>query len=67
MARAWSDARLLFVYPKAHSGPMDADHDLPLLAAQEQPAQRPDWESLFGDGVLPALLLGAERRLDGAR
>ena len=46
---------------------MDSDHDLPLLAAQEQPVQRPDWESLFGDGLQPALLLGAERRLEGAR
>lgn len=46
---------------------MEADHDLPLLAAQEQPSQRPDWESLLGDGVQPALVLGAERRLEGAR
>ena len=54
----------------AHTGPMDheeLEHDLPLLAAQYELPRRPDWESLFGDGVQPAIVLGAERRLQGER
>ena len=56
--------------PSAHTGPMDheeLEHDLPLLAAQYELPRRPDWESLFGDGVQPGLVLGAERRLQGER
>lgn len=46
-----------------------SDHDLPVLAAQEEPhpPQRPDWASLLDDGVQPALILGAERRSSGRR
>ena len=42
-------------------------HDLPLLALDHVWWQRPDWESLLGDGVEPAMILGAERRLNGER
>ena len=44
------------------------DHDLPVIATERpDPPQRPDWPSLFDDGVQPAMLLGAERRSQGAR
>ena len=46
---------------------MEDDHDLPLLAADYTLPRPPDWESLLGDGVQPALVLGAERRWQGER
>ena len=42
-------------------------HDLPILAAEENPRPNLDWESLLASGVQPALILGAERRLQGRR
>ena len=44
-----------------------ADHDLPILAVELENAPRPDWEALLGDGVQPAIFLGAERRVQGRR
>ena len=45
-----------------------SDHDLPVLAAERLDLpQRPDWPSLLDDGVQPALILGAERRMAGDR
>jgi hypothetical protein len=44
------------------------DHDLPLLASEEDPARpRLDWETLMHDGVQPALLVDGERRSRGRR
>lgn len=43
------------------------DHDLPVLAAQENPVVCLDWEPLLLSGVQPALALGAERRWSGRR
>jgi hypothetical protein len=43
------------------------EHDLPLIATEHELPRAPDWESLMGDGVEPAMLLGAERRLEGLR
>ena len=45
----------------------DQDHDLPVLAAQENPHLQLEWESLMNDGIVPALVLGAERRSRGPR
>ena len=42
-------------------------HDLPVLAAEHSPRVRPDWERLMENGAEPALILGAERRLQGRR
>ena len=42
-------------------------HDLPTLAVEEDPRVVTPWESLIGDGVQPALILGAERRTAGPR
>jgi hypothetical protein len=54
--------------PMNASPPAFPDHDLPILAAQRpDPPRRPDWASLLDDGVQPALVLGAERRLQGPR
>lgn len=53
--------------PQEKASP-DADCQLPLVALAEQELPtRPDWESLLGDGVQPALILGAERRSQGTR
>lgn len=43
------------------------DHDLPVLAARENPVVCLDWEPLILSGVQPALALGAERRWSGRR
>jgi hypothetical protein len=43
------------------------DHDLPVLAMEQDPPHRPEWESLLEAGVQPALVLGAERRTRGRR
>ena len=45
----------------------DQDHDLPVLAAQENPHLHLEWESLMNDGIVAALVLGAERRSRGPR
>jgi hypothetical protein len=43
-------------------------HDLPVLAATRPDLPvRPDWPSLLEDGIQPALILGAERRMAGDR
>lgn len=47
--------------------PAEQDHDLPILAVEENPRPRLDWEALLASGVQPALLLGAERRLQNRR
>jgi hypothetical protein len=47
--------------------PAPTDHDLPVLAVQEEPAFKPEWESLHAVGEQPALILGAERRTSGHR
>lgn len=47
--------------------PAEQDHDLPILAAEENPRPSLDWESLLASGVQPALLLGAERRVQNRR
>jgi len=43
------------------------DHDLPVLASEEAPTQRLDWETLMREGVEPALVIGGERRWHGRR
>lgn len=43
------------------------DHDLPVLAKEENPLAPTDWEPLLANGVQPALILGAERRWQGSR
>jgi hypothetical protein len=48
--------------PRANEAPADA-HDLPVLGVQESARNITPWESLMDDGVQPALILGAERRL----
>jgi len=53
--------------PQFDFTPAPPDHDLPVLAAQEEPAFKPEWESLLAVGVQPALILGAERRTQGRR
>ena len=49
------------------SRPAVAEHDLPILAVEQDPHPRPDWETLLAGGVEPCLALGAERRLHGSR
>jgi hypothetical protein len=43
------------------------DHDLPILAIEQNAGVKLDWELMIGDGVQPALALGAERRWQGRR
>lgn len=45
----------------------EQDHDLPVLAIEINPRVQLHWESLMGDGIVPALILGAERRCRGVR
>ena len=52
--------------PPREKVPADG-HDLPVLAAEQNPPRLPRWESLMDDGVQPALILGAERRTSGPR
>ena len=35
------------------------DHDLPVLAAESNPRDRLDWESLIEAGIVPGLLDGS--------
>ena len=49
------------------ASPIADAHDLPIIAASEQATYQPPWESLLDDGVQPALILGAERRLHRER
>jgi len=58
------ESRVLRKRLHAHATP---DHDLPMLAIEQQPHVQIEWEVLMGNGVLPALILGAERRLQGRR
>lgn len=53
--------------PQAPKRPVVQDHDLPVLAVEENPRPKLDWESLLASGVQPALALGAERRRAGRR
>jgi hypothetical protein len=43
------------------------EHDLPVLAVEENARVQLDWEFLLAEGVQPALILGAERRGNGPR
>jgi hypothetical protein len=43
------------------------DHDLPVLAREQNPIVSLDWDVLIAAGVQPALVLGAERRWQGRR
>lgn len=45
----------------------EQDHDLPVIAIDMNPRVQVQWESLMNDGVVPALILGAERRSRGPR
>jgi len=47
--------------------PTTQEHDLPLLAFEENAPVHLDWEFLLAEGVQPALILGAERRGQGGR
>ncbi len=60
-------ARTLPRNVRAVKQPPAQDHDLPLLALEESPTPRPDWDALMRDGVQPALLVDGERRRDGRR
>ena len=40
----------------------EQDHDLPVIALDMNPRVQVQWESLMNDGIVPALVLGAERR-----
>ena len=51
----------------AHEGLLPQDHDLPILAFEQYPRPRVDWEPYVEEGFGPALILGAERRLHGFR
>jgi len=42
------------------------DHDLPVLAVEETPAQT-DWKPLLEAGIQPAHFIGGERRWHGRR
>ena len=58
--------------PSVHSRdaaarPAVQDHDLPVLAKEENPTVSLDWEPLLLAGVEPALVLGGERRWQGRR
>lgn len=43
------------------------DHDLPVLAKEENPTVSLDWEPLLLAGIQPALVVGGERRWHGRR
>ncbi len=45
----------------------DQGHDLPVIAIDINPRVQVQWESLMADGIVPALILGAERRSRGPR
>jgi len=45
----------------------EQDHDLPVIAIDTNPRVQVQWESLMGQGIVPALVLGAERRCRGPR
>ena len=45
----------------------ELDGDLPLLAYLLEPRPHVDWETLMEAGVVPAILLGEERRTSGPR
>ena len=45
----------------------ELDGDLPLLAFGMEPPPHVDWEALMEAGVVPAMVLGAERRSSGPR
>lgn len=47
--------------------PLAQDHDLPVLAVEENSRPRADWDLLLDSGVQPAMVLGAERRWQGRR
>jgi len=47
--------------------PAPESHDLPVMGIVENARHLPPWESLLDDGVQPALILGAERRLHRSR
>jgi hypothetical protein len=47
--------------------PATQEHDLPVLAIEENPPVKLDWEYLLAQGVQPALILGAERRWHRSR
>lgn len=49
------------------SAPREPGHDLPVLAAEQPGTLRPRWDKLLAAGIQPALVLGAERRLQGKR
>ncbi len=50
------------------AAPRERDHDLPVLAAEQHAGMlRPQWDQLLSAGIQPALVLGAERRLEGKR
>ncbi len=50
------------------TAPRERDHDLPVLATEQHAGMlRPQWDKLLSAGVQPALVLGAERRLEGER
>ena len=53
--------------PHGSKANVDPQHDLPILAVQENPRVPLPWQSLMDDGIMPALLLGAERRIAGGR
>lgn len=43
------------------------EHDLPILAANENLPRAPGWAALMAGGTQPGMFLGAERRLSGKR
>jgi hypothetical protein len=53
--------------PQGRKADVDQEHDLPVLAIETNPRVQLPWQALMEDGVVPALILGAERRSSGRR
>ena len=53
--------------PRRAPVPAGDGQDIPVLGVSLAPRQAPDWPGLLRDGVQPALVLGAERRMQGRR
>jgi hypothetical protein len=53
--------------PRHPPAPASDGQDIPVLGVSLAPRQSPDWPALLREGVQPALVLGAERRLQGRR
>ena len=53
--------------PRGRKADVDQEHDLPVLGVEASPRVQLPWQSLIDDGIVPALILGADRRSSGRR